>query len=498
MFFSSGTDNPFAQSAIHHLYVSERKSDGAQSAPHLLRHAQLCATCFGDLPTRRAGGKEISLMGDRGDSDWSLIKRAVALAAKLRGVGCGRPDRRRDEVEIDCTSRPCHLRRCVPELTSEVLRNIVELVDVADGVPLHSVGHNRWHRTCATTDYCVHEIEVVLHMKILNLDRRSSGAQIDARMVLRHDARPEQTVLRDTRVEVVDLRRRIPQTGVVDVDSGEDECRAPDVTVSSLEAALHESHVVERIRQRSRLTGLAIGPLYQTADEGDADGSVEIVDAGRIRIDSRERGRLHVEVLTGDGERRGDGRHKTYTRSRLLTFGTRGRRTECGGKCRQTGCTLEKLAARNACPVDVAVSRVRSRGIPQRGAYFALGKNLGVSHRGSFRLGGMPLTIRFSSYHVKRCARVYGFLAAAPALIFHECVPPRQSGTGAQSRGRWGSVQAVCADNSSKNRNRAQSVFIVGLSPPYTGAARRSLAASVSDGRPPPMRCLVAEFNLQF
>jgi hypothetical protein len=161
-------------------------------------------------------------MGDRGDSHWSLIKRAVALAAKLRGVGCGRPDRRRDEVEIDCTSRPCHLRRCVPELTSEVLRNIVELVDAADGVLLHSVGHNRWHRTGATTDYRVHEIEVVLHMKILNLDRRSTGAQIDAHMILGHDARPEKTVLRDTRVEVVDLRRRIPQTGVVDVDSGED------------------------------------------------------------------------------------------------------------------------------------------------------------------------------------------------------------------------------------------------------------------------------------
>jgi hypothetical protein len=48
---------------------------------------------------------------------------------------------------------------------------------------------------------------------------------------------------------------------------------------------------------------------------------LEIVDAGRIRIGSCERRRLHVEILTGDGERRGNRRDKTYSRSR--TFDTR-------------------------------------------------------------------------------------------------------------------------------------------------------------------------------
>jgi hypothetical protein len=216
------------------------------------------------------------------------------------------------------------LRSGIPEPASELLRRIVELVKGAGGIPLDSVGHNRWHRTRATTDHRIHDVDVILHVKISNLDCRSPAAQIDAHMVLRHDARPEETVLRDAGVEVVDLRRGVPQTGVVDVDSGEDECRTANVTVSSLEAALHESHVVERIRQRLRLTGLAIGPLDEAADEGDASGSPEIVDAGWIGIGSCERRRLHVEFLTGDGERRGNRRDKTYPRSRGRAFDARG------------------------------------------------------------------------------------------------------------------------------------------------------------------------------
>ncbi len=68
MFFSSGTDNPFAPGAINHLYVSERRNDRAAWGPRMYLDTLNCPTCFGGLPTIRAGGKEICWMGDRGDS----------------------------------------------------------------------------------------------------------------------------------------------------------------------------------------------------------------------------------------------------------------------------------------------------------------------------------------------------------------------------------------------------------------------------------------------
>ncbi len=68
MFFSSGTDNPFAPGAINHLYVSERHNDTAPWGPRIYLDTLNCATCFAGLPTIRAAGKEICWMGDRGDS----------------------------------------------------------------------------------------------------------------------------------------------------------------------------------------------------------------------------------------------------------------------------------------------------------------------------------------------------------------------------------------------------------------------------------------------
>jgi hypothetical protein len=68
MFFTSGTDNPFAPGAINHLYASERRNDGEPWGPRIYLDTLNCPTCFGGLPTIRAAGKEICWMGDRGDS----------------------------------------------------------------------------------------------------------------------------------------------------------------------------------------------------------------------------------------------------------------------------------------------------------------------------------------------------------------------------------------------------------------------------------------------
>jgi hypothetical protein len=181
-------------------------------------------------------------------------------------------------------------------------------------------------------------------VKVLNLDRRRAGGDIDVHTVVRDDARPEQAVLRDARVEVVNLRA--PRTGgLVDVDSRKDERRVPNVTVPSLEDALHESHVVERERERSRLTGPAIRPLAFPADEGDAGGAPEVEDTGRVGIHSSEWRRLHVEFLATDVERRGNRRDETEAQwSGDRTVEPSGR-AECDGDAGQTRGALKELAA---------------------------------------------------------------------------------------------------------------------------------------------------------
>jgi WD40-like Beta Propeller Repeat len=68
MFFSSGTDSPFAPGAANRLYVSERQNDRAAWGPRIDLDTLNCPGCFAGLPTIRAGGKEICWMGDRGDS----------------------------------------------------------------------------------------------------------------------------------------------------------------------------------------------------------------------------------------------------------------------------------------------------------------------------------------------------------------------------------------------------------------------------------------------
>ena len=67
MFLSSGADNPFAPGALNHPYVSELQADGTWG-PRIYLDTLNCPTCFGGLPTIRAGGREICWMGDRGDS----------------------------------------------------------------------------------------------------------------------------------------------------------------------------------------------------------------------------------------------------------------------------------------------------------------------------------------------------------------------------------------------------------------------------------------------
>jgi len=59
----------------------------------------------------------------------------------------------------------------------------------------------------------------MLQMKVAHLDRGPAAGQVDLHLLRPHHGRPEQAAQRDSSIEVVYLRRRIPQTGVIDVDS---------------------------------------------------------------------------------------------------------------------------------------------------------------------------------------------------------------------------------------------------------------------------------------
>jgi hypothetical protein len=104
------------------------------------------------------------------------------------------------------------------------------------------------------------------------------------------------------------LRRRIPQTRVIDVDSGQHEGCVSNVTVQSFEPALHEPHVVDQVRQRPGLSSPSVDPLDEAADESDAGGPFEVVDRGRIGIGARQWRCLDVKVLAKDVERGGNGK----------------------------------------------------------------------------------------------------------------------------------------------------------------------------------------------
>jgi hypothetical protein len=72
MFFSSGTDSPFAPVPSTTLYVSERQNDRAPlGSAHLPSDTLNCPTCFGGLPTIRAGARR--------SAGWAIAETALAI-----------------------------------------------------------------------------------------------------------------------------------------------------------------------------------------------------------------------------------------------------------------------------------------------------------------------------------------------------------------------------------------------------------------------------------
>ena len=82
-------------------------------------------------------------------------------------------------------------------------------------------------------------------MKIVRFESCGARVQVNLDSACGEDRGPEETILLDARVEVVDLRA--PQLGVIDVNSDKRESGTPNMAVSSPINALQEGHVI-RVR----------------------------------------------------------------------------------------------------------------------------------------------------------------------------------------------------------------------------------------------------------
>jgi len=154
------------------------------------------------------------------------------------GQGCRR------DVEIDRADPVFHLRDGISECTAEFLGRVVEVVDAASGLPLDLERNNRWDRLPGVAGYRVFEIQIILHVKVVHFEDGGAGARVKLDVAWREDRRPEETILRDAGVEVMNLCA--PQLGVVDVNSDKRESARSNVAISALIDSLHKRHMILR------------------------------------------------------------------------------------------------------------------------------------------------------------------------------------------------------------------------------------------------------------
>ena len=77
--------------------------------------------------------------------------------------------------------------------------------------------NNRWNRLARIACYRSLEVPIILNVKIVHFERCGARVQVDLDVTWFEDSRPEETILRDSRIEIVNLCA--PQLGVVEVDS---------------------------------------------------------------------------------------------------------------------------------------------------------------------------------------------------------------------------------------------------------------------------------------
>ena len=55
-------------------------------------------------------------------------------------------------------------------------------------------------------NFRIFEVQIVLHMKIVHFEGCGARGQVDLDVLWGEDSRPEEAILRDSRVEIVNLR----------------------------------------------------------------------------------------------------------------------------------------------------------------------------------------------------------------------------------------------------------------------------------------------------
>ena len=91
--------------------------------------------------------------------------------------------------------------------------------------------------------YRILEVQIVLNVQLVHFDDGGAGARVRLNVAWGENRRPEEAILRDTGVEIVNLCA--PQTGgVVDVNSDKREGARPNVAISSRINPVHKGHVI--------------------------------------------------------------------------------------------------------------------------------------------------------------------------------------------------------------------------------------------------------------
>jgi len=304
-----------------------------------------------------------------------LVERPVALLTEFcsdcrrvgQWSGC--------DVEIDRADLVLHLRYGVSECTAEFLGRVVPVVDAASSCPLDLERNNRWDRRACVACYRILEVPVVLYVKIVRFEGCGARVQVNLHIACGEDNGPEEAILRDSRVEIVDLR--VPQLGVVEVNSDKREGAVPHVAVSSPVNALQEGHVIHvRVQIVLYEARPPVCLRRRRVNKGDAGSALEVPHGGRVGVGPRERRFLHVNVYAEDCQRVGDGQHVTDAWSGRGGHGPQEPRAERPADHRCANRGLEELPSRKRCvPREMArdqrvprLNAIRCQGIESHAA----------------------------------------------------------------------------------------------------------------------------------
>ena len=133
-----------------------------------------------------------------------LIKRTVAFEAELRNDGRRIGQRCGHDLDLRCTETVFDLRVAVMEVAAVLLRRVIEMQIASGDRPLDfERNHHRNRRACAS--YGVLEAAVIIDVEILHFVGCGASSQVNGDISWINDRCPEEAVISDTGVKIMDL-----------------------------------------------------------------------------------------------------------------------------------------------------------------------------------------------------------------------------------------------------------------------------------------------------